>query len=62
MSYYIELPVMLIMYVGWKAFKKTKIVGLDNMDLETDTHTPTEEDKVTTGWRARFKDIRNWIV
>lgn len=53
---------MLIMYVGWKAFKKTKIVGLDNMDLETDTHTPTEEDKVTTGWRARFKDIRNWIV
>lgn len=39
-----------------------KVVGLENMGLETDTYTPTEEGNVTTNWRAKFKEIRNWIV
>jgi AAT family amino acid transporter len=34
-SYYIELPVMLVMFVGWKLIKRTKLVELEEMDLET---------------------------
>jgi AAT family amino acid transporter len=64
-SYYIQLVVMLVMYVGWKLFKKTKIVSYANMDLESDVHTVSEEDlklmkkeKTTMG---KFKKVLNWI-
>jgi AAT family amino acid transporter len=43
-SYYIELPVMLVMYLGWKWIKKTKIVSYEQMDLETDVYVVSEED------------------
>lgn len=43
-SYYVELPVMLVMYVGWKLAKKTKVVGLEEMDLESDVYVVGEED------------------
>lgn len=35
-SYYIELPVMLVMFLAWKAIRKTKWVKLEEMDLLTD--------------------------
>ncbi|KAF2724569.1 putative amino acid permease [Polychaeton citri CBS 116435] len=35
-SYYIEIPIMLVMYVGWKLLKRTKFVHLEEMDLITD--------------------------
>jgi len=35
-SFYIELPIMLIMFVGWKLLKKTKWVKPEEMDLVTD--------------------------
>ncbi|KAF9888619.1 hypothetical protein FE257_008551 [Aspergillus nanangensis] len=38
-SFYVELPVMLVMYVVWKVLKKTNYVRLEEMDLETDTYT-----------------------
>ncbi|PWY89830.1 amino acid permease [Aspergillus heteromorphus CBS 117.55] len=37
-SYYIEIPIMLVMFVGWKLFKRTKFVRLDTMDLLTDRY------------------------
>lgn len=35
-SYYIELPIMLVMFLVWKLVKRTKLVKLEVMDLVTD--------------------------
>lgn len=35
-SYYIELAIMVVMFVAWKLIKRTKIVKLEEMDLVTD--------------------------
>jgi len=64
-SYYIELPVMAIMYVGWKLLKKTSIVGLEEMDLETDVYEVREEDRVEMerekSARGRVEAVVRWI-
>lgn len=64
-SYYLELAVMLVMYVGWKVFKKTKIVGLAEMDLESDVHTISDVDlKAEEQERTKLgkvKKVLNWI-
>ncbi|KAK5999252.1 putative amino-acid permease PB1C11.02 [Cladobotryum mycophilum] len=60
-SFYIELPIMLVMYLGWKFIKKTKFVGLDEMDLETDVHTADESEPEEKGWAARLKGIVTWV-
>jgi AAT family amino acid transporter len=60
-SYYIEIPIMLFMYVGWKLWKRTKIVKLAEMDLETDRyHGPTEANKPKT-WKNRGVGILSWF-
>lgn len=41
-SLYVELPIMLVMYLGWKMLKRTKVVKLHEMDLVTDTY-PAEK-------------------
>ena len=65
-SLYIELPIMLLMYLGWKALKRTKLVKLHEMDLETDTHT-AEELYSAAGtekgpWRERAYTAWRWIL
>lgn len=60
-SFYIELPIMLIMYLGWKFFKRTRLVGLDVMDLETDVHTADEQVKEKKGWQKKVKNVVSWI-
>jgi AAT family amino acid transporter len=64
-SYYIELPVMLVMYVAWKLIKRTRIVGLSEMDLETDVYVISEEDKQETerekSARGRVERVLRWI-
>ncbi|KAH6644994.1 amino acid permease [Truncatella angustata] len=61
-SYYIELPVMLVMYLAWKFLKKTKLVGLAEMDLDTDTHTADEgKPTVPKTWRGRLKRALTWL-
>lgn len=52
---------MLIMYVGWKLFKKTRIIPLDEMDLVTDTYTAEEEEVKLTGYKGKFKTVLNWL-
>lgn len=63
-SYYIELPVMAIMFIGWKLWKKTKLVKLDEMDLETDVYVvqPGEFDRIDKpGWKGKFQTTLRWI-
>jgi len=36
-SYYIELGFFAVAYVGWKLWKRTKVVAIEEMDLYTDT-------------------------
>ncbi len=65
MSYYIEIPIMIIMYVGWKLVKKSKIVPLAMMDLETDVHTKddNEDDKWENekSWKGKAHTAVRWI-
>lgn len=65
-SLYIELPIMLIMYLGWKLFKRTKIVRLHEMDLETDTYTAEDlAQDAETGknkWRKRIHRTWKWLL
>ncbi|KAI5462077.1 amino acid permease/ SLC12A domain-containing protein [Mariannaea sp. PMI_226] len=61
-SYYIELPIMLLMYVVWKVIKRTKTVGLAEMDLETDTYTAEDKvEDVATGWKGKAKVVLSWL-
>lgn len=60
-SFYIELPIMLIMYLGWKFVKKTKTVKLEEMDLETDTYTIDEKVEEVTGWKGKVKNVITWL-
>jgi amino acid transporter, AAT family len=64
-SFYIELPVMAIMYLGWKFFKRTRLVRLEDMDLETDRYYGTvDEDEYhsSRGWRGKAKRFLAWIL
>lgn len=64
-SYYIELPILAVMYLVWKVLKRTKIVTYDEMDLETDVHQVTEEDLKEAEHdktaRGRVETIIRWI-
>jgi len=63
-SHYIELPIMLLRYVGWKLWKRTSIVELSDMDLETDMYEaqPGEMDnEVGQGWRGKMQMIIRWL-
>lgn len=56
---------MLIMYLGWKVLKRTKIVGYDEMDLETDVYVVGEEDlremEQEKTARGKFQKVLRWI-
>ena len=65
-SLYVELPIMLVMYLGWKVLKRTKVVKLHEMDLETDTYPVDRLDPVPgagkSAWRARMYNIWRWVL
>lgn len=60
-SFYIELPVMLIMYVAWKVIKRTKFVKLEEMDLVTDVYLADEPELESKGWQSRTRRVLNWL-
>lgn len=62
-SLYIEIPVMILMFVVWKLIKKTKFVKLDEMDLVTDVYVVDEDvpEKEYYGWRGKVKRALDWI-
>ncbi|KAI4130898.1 MAG: hypothetical protein LQ338_001495 [Usnochroma carphineum] len=65
-SLYVELPIMLVMYVGWKALKRTRIVKLRDMDLETDTFLMDQlAPALDTGksvWKQRGYTVWRWLL
>ncbi|KAI5310889.1 hypothetical protein KEM55_004144 [Ascosphaera atra] len=71
-SLYIELPIMVIMMIGWKLFKRTKYVKLEEMDLSTDRYvcdiggTISEDVESKIPWkgfglRRKAKTAGMWI-
>lgn len=52
---------MLLMYLVWKVLKKTKMVKLSEMDLETDVYLVEDEEPEKKGWQGRTKRVVNWI-
>lgn len=61
-SYYIELPIMLVMYLGWKIVKRTKTVRLSEMDLETDVYVADDmQEKPPQGWKEKVHDAVTWV-
>ncbi|KAF4585964.1 amino acid permease [Ophiocordyceps camponoti-floridani] len=60
-SLYIELPIMLVMYLSWKGWRRTKVVSLAEMDLETDVHT-ADEDRVDDKAGHWAKRVATWLV
>ena len=65
-SLYVELPIMLVMYLGWKVLKRTKVVKLLEMDLETDTYPAERLDPAFEAgksvWRERAYNIWRWLL
>ena len=65
-SLYIELPIMLVMFLGWKFLKRTRLVRLHDMDLETDTYQADRIDKETDAdkkaWKQKGYNIWRWIL
>jgi AAT family amino acid transporter len=64
-SYYIELPIMFVMYVGWKLWKRSRIVPLLEMDLETDVYTKEQDVEYgwddTTTWKGKIHTAIRWL-
>ncbi|KAL8784920.1 MAG: hypothetical protein Q9213_003662 [Squamulea squamosa] len=63
-SLYVELPIMLVMFIGWKLLKGTRVVQLREMDLETDTY-PADTLDVKAGkgpWREKAYNVWRWIL
>ncbi|KAF5589461.1 amino acid permease [Fusarium pseudocircinatum] len=61
-SLYIELPIMAVMYVAWKLFKKTKIPALKDIDVETDRYVPLPEEFTSEGVQGKLKRYLGWIL
>ena len=60
-SYYIELPIMVLMFVIWKLVKRTKFVKASEMDLVTDTFTKDEKEIIQGGWKEKGRRAVGWI-
>jgi AAT family amino acid transporter len=60
-SFYVELPVFLLMIVGWKLLKGTELRKASTMDLETDVYTKEDMEPKQKGWAGRSKRIGTWF-
>lgn len=61
LSFYLELPLMLIMFVVWKFLKRTKLVSVMSMDLETDIHTIEMAEEPKESRKERLKNAAAWV-
>ena len=50
LSFYVQIPILLAMLLGWKLFKNTKIVQLGQMDLVTDRYDLVDDG---VDWQGR---------
>jgi AAT family amino acid transporter len=66
-SFYLEIPVLIVMIIGWKVIKKTKLVNLQDMDLITDrydtvTDSHAEERHESNDQATRFTLGQNKLL
>lgn len=64
-SYYIEIPIMVVMFIFWKLVKRTHFVRLNEMDLVSDRFdgglSPEERTAVLeTARRSPFARGQSW--
>lgn len=55
---------MLVMYLGWKFWKRSRVVPLSEMDLETDVYTKEEVERGwddTTTWKGKAHLAIRWL-
>jgi AAT family amino acid transporter len=53
---------MLLTYVVWKLVQKTKIVKLDEVDLETNRYDAKIDFRLLAeGWKAKVKNASSWL-
>ncbi|EFQ85927.1 hypothetical protein CFE70_009534 [Pyrenophora teres f. teres 0-1] len=60
-SFYLELPIFLLMIVVWKVLKKTTFRKASEMDLETDVYTKEDMEPVEKGWKGVGKRVGTWF-
>jgi len=60
-SYYIELPIFVLMIVAWKLVKRTKFVRAHEMDLVTDVYTKEDMDPEEKGVKSWGKRVGTWF-
>lgn len=60
-SYYVEIPIFILMIIGWKLVKKTHFWRASEMDLETDVYTKEHMEPEVKGWKAVGKRIGTWF-
>jgi AAT family amino acid transporter len=60
-SYYLELPIFLLMIVVWKLVKKTKFRKASEMDLETDVYTKEDIEPAEKDWKSKGKRVGTWF-
>lgn len=60
-SFYIELPIFVLMILGWKFVKKTKFQQAAEMDLVTDVYTKEDIEVVEDGWKSKTRRVGTWF-
>lgn len=64
-SFYIEIPLMAIMWLGWKCVKKTRFVTYEEMDLVSDVYVVGEDEfrekEGERTARGRVEGVLRWI-
>lgn len=64
-SFYIEIPLMAIMWLGWKWVKKTRFVTYEEMDLVSDVYVAGEDElgekEGERTARGRVEGVLRWI-
>ncbi|TQB69762.1 hypothetical protein MPDQ_001386 [Monascus purpureus] len=54
-SYYIEIPIMIVMFLGWKLVKRTRFVRVNEMDLVTDRFDLSENNLAGfDSWKSKL--------
>ncbi|KAL1955438.1 hypothetical protein VTO42DRAFT_8531 [Malbranchea cinnamomea] len=71
-SFYIEIPIMIVMFVGWKIIKRTKFVAYKDMDFVTDRYeaargygtetVPNKKPFRQRGWKEQIKTAGQWVL
>jgi AAT family amino acid transporter len=70
-SYYIEIPIMIAMFLAWKLIKRTGFVRKSEMDLRTDRYDGGQEDTPyprelelvpgRKGWPGKLQRFGQWL-